>query len=57
MKHETSPEVMALLQNCKMKEAMKIKIADGQETLEKAMMNDFELQEIVKKLNSVMSFS
>jgi hypothetical protein len=56
MKHETNPEVMALLQNSKMQEAMKIMMADGQEVLEKAMMNDPESQEIVKKLNSLMSF-
>jgi hypothetical protein len=56
MKHETNPEVTALLQNSKIQEYMKIMIADGQEVLEKAMMNDPELQEIVKKLNSLTSF-
>eukprot|EP00980_Cylindrotheca_fusiformis_P031041 scaffold25738_cov127-Cylindrotheca_fusiformis.AAC.1 len=51
-----NPDVMALLQNSKMQEAMKIMMAEGQEGLEKAMANDTELQEIVKKLNSLMSF-
>lgn len=49
-----NPNVMALLQNSKMQEAMKIMMTEGQEGIEKAIANDPELREIVKELNSLM---
>lgn len=50
-----NPEVMTLLQTVKMQEAMKVMMTEGQEGLEKAMMEDQELKEIVTKLNEVMT--
>jgi hypothetical protein len=50
-----NPEVMTLLQTVKMQEAMKVMMTEGQEGLEKAMVEDQELKEIVTKLNEVMT--
>jgi hypothetical protein len=46
---------MTLLQTVKMQEAMKVMMTEGQEGLEKAMMEDQELKEVVTKLNEVMT--
>ena len=51
-----NPDVMALLQNPKMQEAMKIMMTEGQEGLEKAMASDPELRAIAEKLNGLNSF-
>ena len=50
----TNPDVMALLQNPKMQEAMKLMMTEGQEGLEKAMASDPELRAIAEKLNGFM---
>jgi hypothetical protein len=49
-----NPEVMTLLQNTKMQEAMQIMMTGGQEELEKAMADDPEMLEIIGKLNKVL---
>ena len=51
-----NPEVMAMLQNPKLQKAMKIMMSEGQPGLEKAMAADPEMTEIIKKLNSLVSF-
>ena len=51
-----NPDVMALLQNPKMQEAIKIMMTEGQEGLEKAMASDPELRAIAEKLNGLNSF-
>ena len=50
----TNPDVMSLLQNPKMQEAMKLMMTEGQEGLEKAMASDPELRAIAEKLNGFM---
>lgn len=50
----SNPHVMALLQNPKMQEAMKIMMTEGQEGIEKAIETDPELLDIVKELNALM---
>ena len=50
----SNPELMALMQNPKMQDVMKMMMTGGQEALEKAMKEDNEIYEIVTKLNSVM---
>ncbi|CAJ1952502.1 unnamed protein product [Cylindrotheca closterium] len=50
----SNPDVMALLQNSKMQEAMKIMMTEGQDGIEKAIAEDPELLEIVKELNALM---
>jgi hypothetical protein len=50
----SNPNVMALLQNSKMQEAMKIMMTQGQEGIEKAIAEDPELLDIVKELNALM---
>ncbi len=49
-----NPELMVLLQNTKMQEAMKLMMTGGREQLEAAIKADPELQEIVQKLDKVM---
>jgi hypothetical protein len=51
----SNPEVIVLLQNTKIQDAMKIMMTEGQEGLERKMATDPELQKIVKNLNSLMS--
>ena len=51
-----NPEVMAMLQNPKLQQGMKIMMSEGQPGLEKAMAADPEMTEIIKKLNSLVSF-
>jgi hypothetical protein len=46
---------MALLQNTKMQEAMKIMMTGGREKLEQKLRDDPELQEIVKALDKVLN--
>jgi hypothetical protein len=50
-----SPEIMALLQNTKMQEAMKIMMTGGREKLEAKLKEDPDLQEIVKALDKVIN--
>jgi hypothetical protein len=50
-----SPDIMALLQNTKMQEAMKIMMTGGREKLEQKLRDDPELQEIVKALDKVLN--
>mmetsp|Transcript_45186 Transcript_45186/g.109353 ORF Transcript_45186/g.109353 Transcript_45186/m.109353 type:complete len:206 (+) Transcript_45186:68-685(+) len=50
----SNPNVMALLQNSKMQEAMKIMMTEGPEGIERAIGEDPELFEIVKELNALM---
>ncbi len=45
---------MALMQNPKMQDVMKLMMTDGAGALEKAMEEDQEIYEIVTKLNTVM---
>lgn len=45
---------MALMQNPKMQDVMKLMMTDGQEALEKAMEEDKEIFDIVSKLNTVI---
>mmetsp|Transcript_10054 Transcript_10054/g.14211 ORF Transcript_10054/g.14211 Transcript_10054/m.14211 type:complete len:234 (+) Transcript_10054:61-762(+) len=49
-----NPEIMALMQNPKMQDVMKLMMSGGQGALEKAMQEDQEVYEIVTKLNSIM---
>ncbi|KAL3945825.1 MAG: hypothetical protein SGBAC_000097 [Bacillariaceae sp.] len=50
----SNPDVMALLQNSKMQEAMKIMMTEGEEGIQKAIAEDPELFEIVKELNALL---
>lgn len=50
----SNPELVALMQNPKMQDVMKLMMTDGAEALQKAMEEDQEIYEIVTKLNSVM---
>ena len=50
----SNPEVMTLLQNSKMQEAMTLMMTGGREELEQKIKNDPELQETITKLNSIM---
>lgn len=49
-----SPEIMTLLQNTKMQEAMKLMMTGGREELENAVKTDVELQQIVQKLDQLL---
>jgi hypothetical protein len=49
-----NPEIMTLLQSPKMQDAMKLMMTGGREELEKAIVADPELQEIVEKLSIVL---
>ena len=49
-----NPDVMAMLQNPKLQEAMQLMMTCGQEELAKKMAEDRELQKIVQKLDSVL---
>lgn len=49
-----NPEVMAMLQNVKMQEAMKLIMSGGQEDLEKALTNDPEMRDVVGQLNDLL---
>ena len=49
-----NPELMILLQNTKMQEAMKLMMTGGREELEQKIKDDPELQETITKLNSIM---
>jgi len=50
----SNPEVMSLMQNPKMQDAMKIMMSGGQGAMEQAMKDDPELFKIVTKLNEIM---
>jgi len=47
-------ELVAMLQNPRMQEIMKLMMAEGPEELEKAMRDDAEIYECVQKLNHIM---
>lgn len=49
-----NPEVMALLQNPKMQDAMKLMMTGGREELQQAIVDDPEMQDIITKLDEVM---
>jgi hypothetical protein len=49
-----NPELMAMLQSTKMQEAMTLMMTGGRDELEKKLKEDPELQETVKKLDSIM---
>lgn len=49
-----NPELMAMLQTTKMQEAMTLMMTGGRDELEKKLKEDPELQETVKKLDSIM---
>lgn len=49
-----NPDLMLLLQNTKMQDAMKLMMTGGSEQLEAAIEADPELREIVQKLDKVM---
>ncbi len=50
----SNPELMAMLQSVRMQEVMKLMMTSGPEALQKAMEEDEEIKELVKKLNEVM---
>jgi len=50
----SNPELMSLLQNPKMQDAMKLMMTGGQGPLEEKMKEDRELREIVTKLSDIM---
>jgi len=50
-----NPELMILLQNPKMQDAMKLMMTGGQDALEKMMKEDKEVYDVVTKLNSIMN--
>jgi hypothetical protein len=50
----SNPELMTLLQSTKMQEAMKLMMTGGREELQKAVVKDPELQEVVAKLDQAM---
>jgi len=50
-----NPELMALLQNPKMQDAMKLMMTGGQDSLERMMEDDDEMFDIVTKLNAIMN--
>lgn len=50
-----NPELMALLQNPKMQDAMKLMMTGGQDSLEQMMKEDEEVYEVVTKLNNIMN--
>lgn len=50
-----NPELMAMLQNPKMQEAMKLMMTGGQEALEQRMAEDAEIKEMIAKLNAIMA--
>eukprot|EP00594_Rhizosolenia_setigera_P012449 CAMPEP_0178963460 /NCGR_PEP_ID=MMETSP0789-20121207/15041_1 /TAXON_ID=3005 /ORGANISM="Rhizosolenia setigera, Strain CCMP 1694" /LENGTH=129 /DNA_ID=CAMNT_0020647941 /DNA_START=112 /DNA_END=501 /DNA_ORIENTATION=+ len=49
----SSPEIMALLQDPKMQECMRLLNTEGPESIEKAMSEDPELRELAAKLNEL----
>lgn len=49
-----NPELMAMLQSTKMQEAMRLMMTGGRDELEKKLKEDPELQETVKKLDSIL---
>jgi hypothetical protein len=49
-----NPELMTLLQSTKMQEAMKLMMTGGRDDLQKAIVNDPEMREIVAKLDRVI---
>ena len=49
-----NPEVMSMLQNVKMQEAMKLIMLGGQEDLEKALAEDPEMRDVVGQLNELL---
>jgi hypothetical protein len=54
-KLSSNPEIMALLQNTKMQEAMKLMMTGGREELEKQLQQDQELAKTVGKLNEILA--
>jgi len=50
-----NPELMALLQNPKMQDVMKLMMTGGQDSLEQMMQDDEEVYEVVTKLNGIMN--
>ena len=50
----SDPEVVAMLRNPKMQEVMKLTMTGGQDAFEKAMKEDGDMYELVKKLNAIM---
>jgi hypothetical protein len=50
----SNPDLMVLLQNSKMQEVMKLMMAGGQQSIERAMREDPEVYELVTKLNQIM---
>mmetsp|Transcript_9421 Transcript_9421/g.13148 ORF Transcript_9421/g.13148 Transcript_9421/m.13148 type:complete len:145 (-) Transcript_9421:194-628(-) len=50
----SNPEVMVLLQSPKVQEAMQLMMTGGREQLESKMMEDPEMNEVIKKLDVVM---
>ena len=50
-----TPEMMQFLQSDKMQEAMQLVMAGKQEELQERVQNDREFQEIVEKLNEILS--
>lgn len=50
----SNPELMAMLQSVRMQEVMKLMMTSGPEALQKAMEEDEEIKELVRKLNEVM---
>jgi hypothetical protein len=54
-KLSSNPEIMALLQNTKMQEAMKLMMTGGREELEKQLQQDQELAKTVAKLNEILT--
>ena len=49
-----NPEIMTLLQNSKMQEAMTLMMTGGRDELEKKLRDDPELRETVEKLDGIM---
>jgi hypothetical protein len=50
----SNPELMAMLQSVRMQEVMKLMMTSGPEALQKAMEEDEETKQLVRKLNEVM---
>ena len=50
----SDPQVVAMLRNPKMQEVMKLTMTGGQDAFEKAMQEDEDMLELVKKLNTIM---